>query len=47
MTNRNAAALHRRLDDAQAEALARDGGEVAGRQGALIPPRQRRRTWGR
>src|SRR3954451_18921484 len=42
MTNRNAAAVHRRLDDAQAEALARDGGEVAGRQRAVFPPRQRR-----
>ena len=42
MTNRAAAAVHRRLDEEQAEALARDGGALVGRPGALMPPRLRR-----
>ena len=31
MTNRNAATLHRRLENGAAEAAARDGGELVGR----------------
>jgi hypothetical protein len=43
MSNRNAAALHRRLDTSFAESLARDGGELVEHCGALIPPRLRRK----
>lgn len=46
MTNRAAAALHRRMGEEHAEALARDGGKVCDRSGdrlgTLIPPRMRR-----
>lgn len=42
MTNRNAAQLHRRLDRGQAEAMARDGGELVDHAGALMRPRDRK-----
>jgi hypothetical protein len=42
VTNRNAAALHRRLDTASAEALARDGGELVEHTAPLLPPGGRR-----
>jgi hypothetical protein len=43
MTNAHAAQLHRRMDMAQAEALARDGGELVEQHGALMRPGDRRR----
>lgn len=43
MTNAKATTLHRRLDDAAAEAMSRDDGELIGRDGALMRPRDRRK----
>jgi hypothetical protein len=45
MTNVRAAFVHRRMDAAQAEALARDGGELVEGASPLLPPGGARRTW--
>jgi hypothetical protein len=42
MVNRAAASLHRRLDAAQAEALAHDGNELVEHTAPLLPPGRRR-----
>lgn len=42
VTNRRAAEVHRKLDAAQAEAMARDGNGLVKHHGALMQPRDRR-----
>jgi hypothetical protein len=46
VTNKAAAGIHRRLDAEQAEALARDGGELVEHAGPLLPPGGRRQNVG-